>query len=121
MVDKNTPNPLQTALTKAQKELKTSIAHQERAMKRILELAGYLETTALNQMAKKQALSIIETCSFQDLASQKIRGVIETLGTVSEQLTEAVAAPESEPEDSEQSEISRLLAGEDVKKVKGLG
>lgn len=119
MTNKNTPNPLQAALAKAQKELRTSIGHQERAMKRILELAEYLENTALNQMSRKQALSIIETCSFQDLASQKIRDVIETLGTVSEQLGQVAAPPEAQ--DPAESEIRRLLAGEDVKKVKGLG
>ena len=128
MPPKDAPNPLQVQLAKAEKELKTSMGFQEKATLRIIELAEYLESTSLNNMAKLQARAILETCGFQDLAGQKIRGVIETLRTVSEQLEQLDAAqvaslPEPEPEAKklDQDEINRLLAGEDIKKVKGLG
>ena len=126
-ISKPPQNPLQEVLGKAKKELQSSIAFQEKATIRILQLAEYLESTSLNNMAKVQARAIIETCGFQDLAGQKLRSVMTNIDSVSEHLAALDAAavatlPKVEPESKglDQDEINRLLAGEDVKKVKGL-
>jgi len=118
-------NPAQAALDKAAKELEKAIAFQEKGTLRIIQLAEYLESTALNNLTRQQAQKIIETCGFQDLTGQRIRAVIDNLAATAEQLAGvdmtgvAPAAVEKTAEELNQEQINRLLAGEPVKAVKG--
>ena len=119
-------NPFQARLWKAAKELETAIGFQEKGTLRIIQLAEYLESTSLDNYAKMQIRAIIETCGFQDLTGQRIRNVINGLNGLADEVkdmdTGAMAEPEEETKGNKlsQDEINRLLAGEDVKKVKGL-